>query len=224
MSASLDGFLLELRDTKRISNTEYLRAYSDGPPLSEGLVAVSSPVSRRQLQVVHRVFNIVELLELILNRLSPAQQLSARGVCRGFREVIERSPNMALRGFRRRGHTEILSLPPFNIRGIQLSLTKARGMSGVSVVLDLGVQSKHYKRILRKSRTLRKTLIARPAPSRARLSADCGCAVSRSWLFENKAGVTFGDVFNAVDALGSHRCETCLSKYYVRVRSAYGGS
>jgi hypothetical protein len=111
-----------------------------------------------------------------------------------------------------------------NIHSLQLSLTKARGMSGVSVVLDLGVQSKHYKRVLRKSRTLRKTLIARPAPSRARLSADCGCAVSRSWLFENKAGVTFGDVFNAVDALGSHRCETCLSKYYVRVRSAYGGS
>jgi hypothetical protein len=187
-------------------------------------VTVSSPVSRRQLQVVHRVFNIVELLELILSRLSPAQQLSTRGVCRGFREIIERSPNMALRGFRRRRHTEMLSLPPFNIRGLQLGLTKARGVSGVSVVLDLGVQSKHYKRVLRKSRTLRKTLIARPAPSRARLSADCGCAVSRSWLFENKAGVTFGDVFNAVDALGSHRCETCLSKYYVRVRSAYGGS
>ena len=166
----------------------------------------------------------LELLELILTRLSPAQQLSARGVCRGFREVIERSPNMALREFRRRRHTEMVSLPPFNIRGLQLGLTKARGVSGVSVVLDLGVQSKHYKRVLRKSRTLRKTLIARPAPSRARLSADCGCAVSRSWLFETKAGVTFGDVFNAVDALGSHRCETCLSKYYVRVRSAYGGS
>ena len=223
MSASLDSFLLELRDTKRISNTEYLRAYSDGPPLSEGLVTVSSSVSRRQLQVVHRVFNTVELLELILRNLSPAQQLSTRGVCRGFREVIERSPSMALRGFRRRKHTEVISLPPFNIRGIQLGLTKARGVSGVSIVLDLGVQSPHYKRVLRRSRTLRKILIARPAPSRARLSADCGCAVSRSWLFENKEGVTFGDVFNAVDALGGHRCETCLSRYYVRVRSAYGG-
>lgn len=69
MVASLDSFLLELRNTGRISEIEYLRAYADNLPLSEGSVAASNAITRHQLQVVHQVFNITELLELVLSYL-----------------------------------------------------------------------------------------------------------------------------------------------------------
>lgn len=222
MTASIDRFLLQLRDSGRISGTEYTRAYSDGPPLHDGLIALFNPVSHRQLQVTHRVLNIPELLELILRQLTPAEQLRAMGVCRGFHQVIERSPRMAVMESQRTRCKESILPPPYNIKGVRLTTNKTRGIHGISAVLDLGTQSTYYKTVLRKSSMLRKTLIARPALHRARIHADCGCVISRSWLFDNNGGITFGDMFNAVDALGGPTCKACHSKYYVRVRSSRG--
>lgn len=219
MTASIDQFLLELRNSGRISDIEYTGAYSEEPLLHDGLIAVSSPVSRRQLQVTHRVLNITELLELILSNLAPAEQLRAMGVCRGFHQVIEKSPYMAIVQSRQTRCKEPILPPPFNVKGVRLNTNKTRGVHGISAVIDMGTQSAYYKTVLRKSSTLRKTLIARPTMSRARIHADCGCVVSRSWLFDNKQGVTFGDAFNAVDALGGSTCKACHSKYYIRIRN-----
>lgn len=217
----IDRFLLDLRRTHRITEAEYALAYADRPILHNAVRTVAASVVSPRILASHRVFGIVELLEVVLDHLTPIEQLRARTVSKSFQRVIEESPILTVKRSQQSASNGPLMLPPYNIRGMRLTLSRARGIPSVSAVLDMGLHSRLYRRVLRRSLMLRKILISQPPPFRMRLSADCRCRSPRSWLVERTTGITFGDVFSAVDTLKGSSCRDCRSKYYIRVRGLH---
>ena len=192
----------------------------------EGNITIGYVVTPSQLEVVCRVFNTAELFERILAKLRPSDLLHAQSVCKGFRDVIVKSPTISRAMFRRpisdkeRGPAELAGLrlkaPPYRIRHICLSnvtrtaITFFIDQSCPANIIRLAgdticcpADTSFYECSLRPSSALRSILLAQPPPKYARIRQRCKCIVVDHADIAIKAigGLMFGDDFDAIDSI-----------------------
>ena len=91
------------------------------------------------VELTHNVFNTAELLENILQYLSPTLQLQSRAVCKGFQRAIDQSPNIRRNMHRQEtlnSATSAVTLAPYRIQGIRSKRTQVRGIRGGCLEID----------------------------------------------------------------------------------------
>ncbi|KAK5686829.1 hypothetical protein LTR17_026803 [Elasticomyces elasticus] len=159
--SSAELFLSALRAQGRITQEEYV-AHTNHHHF-QSLVTVYVPTWRPDT-AISKAFNTVELVELILRHLKPAELLRAKGVCKGFRKIIATSPSIQGDIFTRVSPRPSPSLPPYAIRGLAISHVQVRGVPGISATFRFYDMWKYYRKTLRRSTTLRKILISKPPP------------------------------------------------------------
>ena len=181
-------------------------------------------LSPNRLEVMYKVFNTLELLELILGFLPPVKQLQLRRLCKGFREAIDSSPSIRANmcrtsTFARPSKFELAAIP-YSIRGITSRFAQARGARRLLLVMDKTFYATYW-RVLRRSAILRSTLLARPSPLYAVIRRDCTCRrVEEVSVSGSDEGLTFGHVFDAFDRIG-RRCRVCGTFHLLRVNASY---
>ncbi|KAK5689436.1 hypothetical protein LTR17_026266 [Elasticomyces elasticus] len=156
-----DLFLPALRTQGRITQEEYV-AHTNHQYF-QSLVTIYVPTWRPDT-AMSKAFNTVELVELILRHLKPAELLRAKGVCKGFRKIIATSPGIQADIFTRVTPRPTPSLPPYAIRGLAISHVQVRGVPGISATFRFYEMWKYYRKTLRRSTTLRKIPISKPPP------------------------------------------------------------
>ena len=181
----------------------------------EGNVTVGCLVTPRQLEVVHKVFNTAELLEQILANLSPVDLLlKAELVCKGFHRIINTSPKISRAMFRRPVIPKApqpvsggIRLPPYRISGIRV-----RKLKQSILLFDIrsctATTTNLFYRHLRPSQSLRRTLLAQPPPTYARVKQRCDCIFldNIDVKIHVPGGLTFGKLFEAIDAIKTPCC------------------
>lgn len=202
----------------RITPTELLE--HTGKQVQQLVTIRASPIYGQNV-AARKVFNTVELIELILLHLPPVEQLHSKEVCTGFRDVISGSPCSRATTFMQAAPKSTLSLPPYTIPGFAIRRTQVRGLDGISATFHYHEHWNHYRKILRASKTLRRIFIAQPPPPEVRFWVDCKCNTGSTQKLRRRLGIRFGEIFRAVDATGRRRCRTCNSPLYLRILGLY---
>jgi hypothetical protein len=205
-------FMAIMLETGRMSQWDYdvLRRalYKEGQELFlDGNVKIS--VSLRAIEAGHQVFNTEELLELILSFLSAFDQLHVRAVCKAFSATIDSSPGIRTKMARKASGGSSVTLAPYHVRGFHGRVTQARGRPGISFEIRRSSFLSTYRQYLRHSSLLRSLYLAQPPPAAVVLSRYCYCyEPTQIRVQSSRDGVTFGDVFLAIDRMRL-RCAEC---------------
>ncbi|TKA47374.1 hypothetical protein B0A55_13657, partial [Friedmanniomyces simplex] len=136
-----DFFLSQLRGHGRITQDEYVANTQFC-----SLITIYAPANGLQDTAISTVFNTVELIELVLQHLSPAEQLHAQQVCKGFGKVIAASPGIQANTFTRSILNSTPSLPPYTIPGLVISHAQVRGAAGVSATFRFYYNWTYYRK------------------------------------------------------------------------------
>ena len=187
--------------------------------------------TRKMSDAASRVLGIPELLERILLNLDMRELLtSAQQVSQQFRHVIETSPNLQQKLFRRPSDQDELelfpvqSVPPFYYRG-HTTGSRASTASLSAVHNGLSFSFAHLHHWVRSQASILNTLVAQPPHTSLKLRYWCRCGNAElrddfdDVQILEKDGIRFRHVVESVD-LGvvgyCIRCDERKERYFVQ--------
>lgn len=137
------------------------------------------------LKPTRRVFDIPELLHMILERLETRDLLAARRVCRALSLSITASPRLATRLFHRdREYPKMLPLKWLSKFCKVAAVQQSRGKEQVVLHVIWSPRRRRQLGLVRHSPFLGAMLLAQPAPNLLRTSRICNCPGDASLVHE----------------------------------------
>ncbi|KAK3704417.1 hypothetical protein LTR37_013840 [Vermiconidia calcicola] len=142
--SQLDHDALIARYTQELQNTITNHSQDRLSVNIAGNVTISGSFSVPELHAASRVFNTVELLQLILDQL-PVEALLVKGslICKGFQNAIDNTPHFQRRLFRAPDYPKdrVAATRYFSITGLCVNTSETagkddpRGFNGVKVTI-----------------------------------------------------------------------------------------
>lgn len=167
------------------------------------------------LQSTRRVFEIPELLHMMLEQLEIRDLLATRQVCRFLSSSVTASPLLALRLFHRDGERAktlpLNWLPKFCKSA---AVQQAKGKKQVVLHVVWSPRRRRQLKFIRHSAFLGAMLLAQPAPDLLRISRICNCPGDASSIYElpsNGRKLTTAHLARAIRRLQPTRKEIHVS-------------
>lgn len=172
------------------------------------------------LEPTRRVFDIPELLHIILEQLETRDLLASRRVCRVLSSSITASPQLATRLFHRdRERPKTLPLKWLSKFCKVAAVQQTRGREQVVLHVIWSPRRRRQLELVRRSPFLGAMLLAQPAPNLLRISRICDCPGNASLIHELSEGdrkltvAHFAHVMFHLPTTGSKRnpciCPSC---------------
>lgn len=154
------------------------------------------------IEPARRVFNIPELLHMILERLDARDLLATRQVCRLLSTSVTASPRLATRLFHRdRQSAKTLPLRWLSKLCKVAAIQQAKGKERVVLHVMWSPRRRRQLKYLRRSPFLGAMLLAQPAPNLLRISRICNCPGHAPMIHErwwNDRKLTAADLAHAI--------------------------
>jgi hypothetical protein len=132
-----------------------------------------------------RVFDIPELLHMILEQLEPCDLLASRQVCRFLSSSITASPRLATRLFHRdEERAEALPLKWLLKFCRVAAIQQAKGREQVVLHVIWSHRRRRQLELIRHSPFLGVMLLAQPAPNLLRITRICNCPGDALLIYE----------------------------------------